>query len=180
CAAIEKLKQSQTFLISDGDHCSQRCIDSLRKNRCARLRVRRGIAKNFRKGFSETALRFKTAAIACLIYAAALPHLAQGETHPARAMISLKRHPVVAFELTSRGRGIDRQPRQFLVSEASARGAFDFDSEAFDQFGRTLIRIHWMAAQAGTITAFQCFTRSRGEIDILTRRLFRRAGRTAE
>ena len=68
-------------------------------------------------------------------------------------MISLKRHSVVAFELTSRGRGIDRQTRQFLVGEPSVRGAFDFDSEALDQFRRTLIRIHWMASQAGTITA---------------------------
>src|SRR5213079_440161 len=103
CAAVDKLEQPEAVVISDGDHRSERGIDSLRKKGGARFCIRRGLAKNSRKRFSETALRFKAAPIARFIYAAALSHVAQGETHPARPMISLKSHSVVAFELTSCG-----------------------------------------------------------------------------
>ena len=123
CAAVDKLEQPEAVVISDGDHRSERRIDSLRKKWCTPLRIRRGLAKNPRKRFSKTALRFKTAAVARFLHSAALPHPAQGETHPAGAMISLKSHSVVAFELTSCGRRIDRQCRQFLVGEPPARGA---------------------------------------------------------
>src|SRR5262249_12663949 len=120
------------------------------------------------------------ATVAGFVDAAALPHVIQSETHSARPMISLKGHSVVAFELTARGRGIDRQRRQLLVCKASARGALDLRTKTLNQFGRAQVWIHGMTAQAGTITTLQRFVRCCEEIDILTRRLFCRAGRPAE
>ena len=179
-AAVDKLEQAQTFVVSRGDHSSQGRIDSLRKQRRARLRIRWRFAKNLRKRFSKTALRFKAAAVSRLFHAATLPHLAQRKAHSARAMISLKGHSIMPFELTARGRGIDRQRRQFLVCEPPARGALDLRTETLDQFGRTLVWIHRVAAQTGTITADQRLTRCREEIDVLACWLFRRTGRPAE
>src|SRR5262249_16907703 len=120
------------LVVSDGDHRSEGRIDSLRKKRCSSLRIGRRFAKNPRERFSKTALRFKTAAVARFVHAAALPHLAQRKTYPARAMISLKRHPVVPFELTPRARGINRQRRQLLVCQPTARRALDLRTETLN------------------------------------------------
>src|SRR5207237_9116841 len=123
---IAPLTQSQSFGIDDGNHRPVRRIASLREKRCARLRVRRGFAENPRKCLAKTALRFKAAAVACFVDAATVPHLAQGYTHSACAMISLKSHSVMPFELTSRGRWIDRQRTQLLVFKSSVRRALHF------------------------------------------------------
>src|SRR4029078_3864922 len=127
-AAVDKLEQPQAFVIRNRYHRSERRIDSLRPKRCTSFWIRRGFAKNPGERFAKSALRFKPAAVSRFGPPAALPHLAQGETHPARAMISLKRHSVVAFELTSRGRGIDRQRGQFFVCKPSAGRALHFSA----------------------------------------------------
>src|SRR5947208_9108805 len=138
------------------------------------------ITIEFLKRFSITALRFKTAAISRFIHATAFSHLAQSKPHPTRAMISLKSHSVMPFKLPARGGWIDRDRCQFLVRQPTAGRALDLGAQALDQFGRTFVRIHRIAAQTWTITALQRFVRCREEIDILLRRLFRAAGRPAE
>src|ERR1700682_2792741 len=90
-------------------------------------------------------------------------------------MVSLECHSIVSLELPSRRGWIDRDRRKFFVRQPAARGTFDFRAQALNQFGWTFARIHRMAAQTGTITAVQCFTRCREKIRILARRLFRRA-----
>src|SRR5438552_5274351 len=95
-------------------------------------------------------------------------------------MISLKGHPVVAFELPARGGWINRQRRQFLVRKPSSRSALDFGTEALNQFRRTFTWFHRVATQTGTISTLQRFARTREEIDILSRRLFGRACGPAE
>src|SRR4029450_13522146 len=95
-------------------------------------------------------------------------------------MIRLKRHSVMTLELASRGGWIDSHRCQFLVGQASTRCALDFSTQALDQFGRTFVRIHRMTTQTGTITIMQPLGRGCEKIDILARRLFRRASRPAE
>src|SRR5947199_7837634 len=95
-------------------------------------------------------------------------------------MISLKGHPVVAFELPARGGWINCQRRQFLVRKPSSRSALDFGTEALNQFRRTFTWLHRVATQTGTISTLQRLARTREEIDILSRRLFRRAGGPAK
>src|SRR5438093_13532017 len=95
-------------------------------------------------------------------------------------MIRLKGHSVVAFELPARCRWINRQFCQFLVRKPSSRSALDFGTEALNQFRRTFTWLHRVATQTGTISTLQRFARTREEIDILSRRLFRRASGPAE
>src|SRR5438067_13162123 len=84
------------------------------------------------------------------------------------------------LDLPSRRRGIDRSRREFIVGQASARSAFDFRAQALNQFRWLFSRIHLPAAQARAITAMQRFTRRGKKIDVLARRLFCRAGGSAE
>src|SRR5947207_2824961 len=90
-------------------------------------------------------------------------------------MIRLKGHSVVAFELPARCRWINRQCGQLLVRKPSSRSALDFGTEALNQFRRTFTWLHRIATQTRTISALQRFARTREEIDVLSRRLFRRA-----
>src|SRR5438046_10712079 len=95
-------------------------------------------------------------------------------------MIRLKGHSVVAFELPARCRWINRQCGQLLVRKPSSRSALDFGTEALNQFRRTFTWLHRVATQTGTISTLQRLARTREEIDILSRRLFRRAGGPAK
>src|SRR6267143_1478096 len=109
-ATVRKLEQTQTFVIGNSDHRAERRVDSLRKQRTTRYgspEAGWGFTKNLRERFAETALRSKTAAISRCIHATAVTHVAQGQSHSARAMISLKRHSVMPFELSPRGRRIN-------------------------------------------------------------------------
>src|SRR4029434_4672302 len=120
---------------------------------CMRLGVCWRFAKDFRERVAKTALRFKATPVSRLIHAVALPHLAQSNTHPTRAMIRLECHSIMALELSSRGRRIYRKRGQFLVRQASARRAFDFRAQTLDQFRRTRVWIERVTAQARPITA---------------------------
>src|SRR5262249_47403646 len=100
---VDEFKQAQAPVVSDGDHWPERRIDSLRKQWCMRLSVCWRFAKDLGKRVAKTALRFKAAPVSRLIHAIALPHLAQCKTHPARAMIRLKRHSIMALELSPGG-----------------------------------------------------------------------------
>src|SRR4051794_31775467 len=95
-------------------------------------------------------------------------------------MVSLKRHSIMTFELTPRGRWIDRQGSQLFIGQSAAGSTLDFCAQSLDQFRRTFVRVHWLAAQTRTIAAMQSFARCREEIDILARRLFRRASGPAK
>src|SRR5207247_2303793 len=58
--------------------------------------------------------------------------------------------------------------------------ALDFGTEALNQFRRTFTWLHRIATQTRTISALQRLARTRKKINILSRRLFRRAGGPAE
>src|SRR5439155_23504842 len=108
-APIDKLEQPQTFIVRNGDHRAEGSLNSLGEQTTSRLRSCRRFAKNPCECFAKTALRFEAAAISRFIHACAFLHLALRQAHPARAMISIKGHPIMSFELSLlRGR-IDRQ-----------------------------------------------------------------------
>ena len=167
--------KTQSFIVRDREHRSERRFDPLGKQAAPFLRRGRRIAENPRESFAKSARRFESAAVLRFIHAAALAHFAQRQSHPPGAMISLKRHSIMALELSARGRGIDRQRGQLLVGQPSARRALDFRAQSFDQFRRTLVRIHRPAAQTWPITAMQRFTRRREK-----KSTFSRAGFFAE
>src|SRR6202040_4227742 len=152
---------------------AKRRLDSFRKHGSTRFCGCRRIAKNSSESFAKTAGRFVTAAVFRFIHSTAPAHFAQRETQSARAMVSLECHSIVSLELPSRCGWIDCHRRKFFVRQPTVRGTFDFRAQALNQFGRTFVWIHRMAAQTGTITAVQCFTRRCEKIDILARRFFR-------
>src|SRR5207247_11290411 len=112
-----------------------------------RLGVYWRFAKDLRERFTETAVRFKTAAVSRLIHATALPHLDQRNAHPARAVIRLKRHSIMTLELSPRGGWIDRERCQFLVRQPAAGSGLHFR-------GLTLAHVRlmpgWIERVAGT------------------------------
>src|SRR6266404_114070 len=174
-ASVDKLEQTQPFIVRDSDHRAQRRIDSLHEHRRPRSGSCGWFTKNLCECFAKTAFRFKTAAVSRSIHATAPAKFAQSKTHPARAMISLKCHSIMPFELPTRRGWIDCHGRQFLVRYASVRRALNFSAQSLDQFGRTFVWIHRMATQTRTITFVQRLTGRRKKIDIFSRRLFRRA-----
>ena len=179
-APVGEFEQTQSFVIRDRQHCTERGLDSFGKHAGTRFRRGRRIAEDAGERFAKTAGRFETAAILRFIHATAFAHFAQRESHSPGAMIGLKRHSIMTLELPARRRGIDGERGQFLVGQPPARGAFDFRPQLLDQLRRTLARIHRPAAQAWPVAAMQCFTRRRKKIDVRPRRLFRRTGRPAE
>src|SRR5438874_12713165 len=84
------------------------------------------------------------------------------------------------LELPARRGGIDGERGEFLVSQPPTRCAFDLRSQLLDQPQWTLARIHRPATQARPVAAMQRFTWRREKIDVPPRRLFCRAGGTAE
>ena len=113
--AVDELQQAQALVVGNRNHSAERRINSLSKQRYARFRVAWRFAKNFSECFAKAALRLKSASVSRFIDAAVLSHVSQGQAHPARAMIRLKRHSIVTLELSPRCRWIDRERRQFLV-----------------------------------------------------------------
>src|SRR5436190_1951937 len=130
--SVDKLKQTQPFIVRDGDHRTQRRIDSLREHRRPRSSSCGWFTKNPCECFAKTAFRFKTAAVSRSIHATAPAKFAQSKTHPARAMISLKCHSIMPFELPTRRGWIDCHGRQFLVRYASVRRALNFSAQSLD------------------------------------------------
>src|SRR6476660_289547 len=102
-APVDEFKQAQALVVSDSDHWPERRIDSLRKQWCMCAGVCWRFTKDLGERIAETALRFKPTSVSRLIYATALPHLAQSKTHSARAMIRLECHSIMALELPPRG-----------------------------------------------------------------------------
>src|SRR6266404_3229484 len=138
---IHKLKQTQTFIVRDCEHRSERRLDSFGKQATLLLRHRRWFTENPRKSVSKTTGRIEAAAVLRFIHRTTKPDLAKRKSHPPRAVISLKCHPVVPFKLPTRRRRIDRQSGQFLVRESSAGRAFDFGAQPLDQLWRPLVRV---------------------------------------
>src|SRR5881392_1210800 len=95
-------------------------------------------------------------------------------------MISLKSHSVMALELPARGRGINRQGGELFIGQAAVGRALDLCAQAFDQFRRGFVCIHWIATKTGAITAMQRLVGRREKIDILAGRLFGRASGATE
>src|SRR5437899_11049418 len=95
-------------------------------------------------------------------------------------MIRLKGHSIMAFELSPRRGGIDRHCRKFFVCHASTRRTLDFSAQTLNQFRWTFARFGRMTPQTRTIPALNRFYRGSKKIDILSRRLFRRAGGPAK
>src|SRR4029453_10974331 len=108
-AAIAKLEQTQTFIISHGQHRAQGRSDSFREETITPLRCRRRIAKDAGERFAKPTLRSEAAAIACIFHPFAFSHLAQCPPHPPRAMGGLESHAVIALELSARGGRINRE-----------------------------------------------------------------------
>src|SRR5262245_57438687 len=102
-APVDEFKQAQTLIVRHRNHWPEWRIDSLRKQWCMRLSVCWRFAKDLSERVAKTARRFKATPVSRLIHAIALPHLAQSKTHPARAMIRLECHPIMALELSTRG-----------------------------------------------------------------------------
>src|SRR4030095_9962598 len=155
CASVDEFEQAQALVVRDCDHWPERRIDSLRKQWCMRLSVCWRFAKNLRERVAKTALRFKAAPVSRLFHTIAFPHLAQGKTHPTRAIVRLERHSIMTLELSPRGSRVDRERGQFLVREAPPRRAFHFRAQALDQFRRTRAWIERVATQAGPIAVSQ-------------------------
>ena len=101
-APIHKLKQAQTFIVRDCEHRSERRLDSFGKQAALFLRHRRWFTENPRESVAKTAGRFEAAAVLRFIYRTTTPDLAERKSHPPRAVISLKRHSVMPFELPPR------------------------------------------------------------------------------
>src|SRR5207245_4726393 len=89
-------------------------------------------------------------------------------------------HSIMAFELSARGRGINCQRRQLLVRQPTTRRTLDFSAQTLNQFRWTFARFGRMTPQTRTIPALNRFYRGSKKIDILSRRLFRRAGGPAK
>src|SRR5262249_49020461 len=123
--AVDELQQAQTVVVGNSDHGAERRVNSLRKQRCARLRVAWRFAKNFSECFAKAAVRLKSTPVSRFVDATALPYAGQGKAHPACAMIRLKCHPIMAFELSPRCGWIDGKGRQLLVGQSPARRSLD-------------------------------------------------------
>src|SRR5262249_39333900 len=100
-APVNEFEQAQASIVSEGDQWPQRRIDSLRKQWCMRPGVCWRFAKDLCECVAKTAFRFKATPVSRLIHAIALSHLAQCKAHPARAMICLECHSIMALELSS-------------------------------------------------------------------------------
>ena len=116
-AAIGEFEQAQSFIVRDGEHRAERSVEPFGKHAAARLRGGGRVAENSGERFAKAARRFEAAPVFRFVHASALAHFAQGEAHPARAMIGLERHSVMTLELAARGRWIDGKRRQFLVRQ---------------------------------------------------------------
>src|SRR5439155_25218 len=57
CTAVDELQQAQALVVGNSDHGAERRVNSLGKQRCARLRIAWRFAKNFSECFAKTALR---------------------------------------------------------------------------------------------------------------------------
>src|SRR6266536_2126841 len=95
-------------------------------------------------------------------------------------MIRLKGHSIMAFELSPRRGRINRHRCQFLVRQPATRRTLDFSAQTLNQFRWTFARFGRMTPQTRTIPALNRFYRGSKKIDILSRRLFRRAGGPAK
>src|SRR5262245_39069285 len=102
-APVDEFKQAQTLIVRHRNHWPERRIDSLRKQWCMRLSICWRFAKNLCERVAKTTLRFKAAPVSRLFHTIAFPHLAQGKTHPARAIVRLERHSIMTLELSPRG-----------------------------------------------------------------------------
>src|SRR4029077_9765302 len=113
-------------------------------------------------------------------YSNAAMHVAQCRSDAPRAMIRLKSHSIMAFELSPCGRGINCQRRQLLVRQPTTRRTLYFSAQTLNQFRWTFARFGRMTPQTRTIPALNRFYRGSKKIDILSRRLFGRAGGPTE
>src|SRR5207253_10348121 len=95
-------------------------------------------------------------------------------------LVSMTRHSIMSFELSSRRGRIDRHRGKLFIRQPPIGRAFHFSAQALDQSRGAFVRIHGMAAQTGTLAAVQCLTRGREKIDILACRFFGRARWPAE
>src|SRR5215471_1669203 len=102
CTAVDELQQAQTLVVGNSDHGAERRVNSLGEQRCARLCVAWRLAKNLCECFAKTTFRLKSTSVSRFIDAAALLDPGQGKAHPACAMIGLKCHSIMAFELSPR------------------------------------------------------------------------------
>src|SRR5262249_54307156 len=100
---VDEFEQAQASVVRHRDHWPERRIDSFGEHWCMRLSVCWRSAKDLGERVAKTALGFKATPISRLVHAIALAHLAQCKTHPARAMIRLECHSIMALELSPRG-----------------------------------------------------------------------------
>src|SRR4051812_20088775 len=98
-AAIDELEQTKTFVVRNREHRAKGGLNPLRKQASLLLCLGGNVAENPRERVSETAGRSKAASVLNFVHPPALANFAQRQSHPAGAMVSLERHPVMPFEL---------------------------------------------------------------------------------